>query len=105
MVSGKPAGIKGGGVVWFAGPLAGRWLFAARGKFRGEPRRDETGRDLPDTGARRLYNGNVREFNNRCEMFPTNILASMFHFERAEFFEIESAVERAASKVDLGGTK
>jgi len=53
--------------------------------------------------ARRLYNGNVREFNNRCEMFPTNILASMFHFERAEFFEIESAIERAAPKVDLGG--
>ncbi|MGB2754448.1 MAG: LemA family protein [Phycisphaerae bacterium] len=53
--------------------------------------------------ARRLYNGNVREFNNRCEMFPTNILASMFHFERAEFFEIESAIEREAPKVDLGG--
>jgi len=53
--------------------------------------------------SRRLYNGNVREFNNRCEMFPTNILASMFHFERAEFFEIESAIERAAPKVDLGG--
>jgi LemA protein len=53
--------------------------------------------------ARRLYNGNVREFNNRCEMFPTNILASMFHFEKAEFFEIESAIERAAPTVDLGG--
>ena len=65
----------------------------------------EKGRDLPDTGARRLYNGNVREYDNRCEMFPTNVLASMFHFEKAEFFEIESAVERAASKVDLGGTK
>jgi len=53
--------------------------------------------------SRRLYNGNVREFNNRCEMFPTNVLASMFHFERAEFFEIESAIERQAPKVDLGG--
>jgi LemA protein len=53
--------------------------------------------------ARRLYNGNVREFNNRCEMFPTNVLASMFHFEKAEFFEIESAVEREAPTVDLGG--
>jgi len=36
-------------------------------------------------------------------MFPTNVLASMFRFERAEFFEIESAVEREAPKVDLGG--
>jgi LemA protein len=53
--------------------------------------------------ARRLYNGNVREYNNRCEMFPTNMLASMFHFEKGEFFEIESAVERAAPTVDLGG--
>jgi len=49
--------------------------------------------------SRRLYNGNVREYNNRCEMFPTNILASMFHFERAEFFEIESAIERQTPKV------
>ena len=55
--------------------------------------------------SRRLYNGNVREFNNRCEMFPTNILASMFHFEKAEFFEIETAVEREAPKVDLGGDR
>jgi len=53
--------------------------------------------------SRRLYNGNVREFNNRCEMFPTNMLASMFHFEKAEFFEIESAVERQAPTVNLGG--
>jgi LemA protein len=53
--------------------------------------------------SRRLYNGNVREFNNRCEMFPTNILASMFHFAKAEFFEIESAIEREAPKVGLGG--
>ena len=53
--------------------------------------------------SRRLYNGNVREFNNRCEMFPTNVLASMFHFARAEFFEIETAIERAVPTVDLGG--
>ena len=53
--------------------------------------------------SRRLYNGNVREYNNRCEMFPTNVLARMFHFQSAEFFEIESAIERAAPSVDLGG--
>jgi hypothetical protein len=29
----------------------------------------------------------------------------MFHFERAEFFEIESAIERQAPKVDLGGAQ
>jgi len=54
--------------------------------------------------ARRLYNGNVREFNNRCEMFPTNVLASMFHFAKAEFFEIESAVEREAPTVGFNAT-
>ncbi len=54
--------------------------------------------------ARRFYNANVRDYNNRCEMFPTNIMAGMFGFERAEFFEVESAVERALPRVDLGGS-
>jgi LemA protein len=53
--------------------------------------------------SRRFYNANVRDYNNRCEMFPTNIMAGMFHFEPAEFFEIDAAIERAAPAVDLGG--
>ena len=53
--------------------------------------------------ARRFYNANVRDYNNRCEMFPTNVLASPFQFKPAEFFEIDSAVERQAPSVDLGG--
>jgi LemA protein len=53
--------------------------------------------------ARRFYNANVRDYDNRCQMFPTNLVAGMFKFERAEFFEIESALERAAPQVDLGG--
>jgi len=53
--------------------------------------------------ARRFYNANVRDYNNRCQMFPTNLMAGMFKFEPAEFFEIETAVEREAPKVDLGG--
>ena len=52
--------------------------------------------------ARRFYNANVRDYNNRCQMFPTNLLAGMFHFAPEEYFEIESAVERAAPTVDLG---
>lgn len=52
--------------------------------------------------VRRFYNANVRDYNNRCQMFPTNLMASMFHFEPAEFFEIESALQREAPKVDLG---
>jgi LemA protein len=53
--------------------------------------------------ARRFYNANVRDYNNRCQMFPTDLLAGMFHFEAAEFFEIESAIQREAPQVDLGG--
>jgi LemA protein len=53
--------------------------------------------------ARRFYNANVRDYNNRCQMFPTNLMAGMFRFEPAEFFEIEEAIQRAAPQVDLGG--
>ena len=53
--------------------------------------------------ARRFYNANVRDYNNRCEMFPTNLIAGMFHFEPAEFFEIDAAIERAAPAVGLSG--
>ena len=52
--------------------------------------------------SRRFYNANVRDYNNRCEMFPTNLMAGMFKFESEEFFEIESAVERAAPSVGFG---
>jgi len=36
-------------------------------------------------------------------MFPTNVMAGMFRFEPAEFFEIEAALERAAPQVGFGG--
>jgi len=52
--------------------------------------------------ARRFYNANVRDYNNRCEMFPTNLMAGMFKFEPAEFFEIESAVQREVPSVGFG---
>jgi len=51
--------------------------------------------------VRRFYNANVRDYNNRCEMLPTNVLARMFRFEQAEFFEIETAVERQVPPVNL----
>jgi LemA protein len=50
---------------------------------------------------RRFYNANVRDYNNRCEMFPTSVVASVFGFQKAEFFEIESAVERGPVRVNL----
>jgi len=53
--------------------------------------------------ARRFYTATVRDYNNRCQMFPTNVMAGMFRFEPAEFFEIEAALERAAPQVGFGG--
>ena len=51
--------------------------------------------------ARRYYNGTVRDNNNLVEAFPSNIIASIFKFTQAEFFEIELAIQRTAPNVDL----
>ena len=51
--------------------------------------------------ARRYYNGAVRDNNNLIESFPPNIVANMFRFELAEFFEIELASQRSAPDVSL----
>lgn len=50
--------------------------------------------DLTDTenkiqAARRFYNGNVRDFNTKVEVFPTNIFASMMGFTKRAFFDID----------------
>jgi LemA protein len=56
--------------------------------------------------SRRFYNANVREFNERVQSVPSNLVASMFGFKAEEFFEIEEA-DRAtveqAPRVDFGG--
>ena len=44
--------------------------------------------------ARRFFNSATREFNNACEVFPSNILAGMFNFKRAAMYE---ATENRAS--------
>jgi len=45
--------------------------------------------------ARRFYNSNVREFNRRVQAFPSSMIAGMFHFEPAEFFEIPESIREA----------
>ena len=52
--------------------------------------------------ARRFYNGNVRDYRNKTQAFPSNIVAGMFGFppEAEEFFEVDP-VEREAVKVDI----
>jgi LemA protein len=49
--------------------------------------------------ARRYYNGTVRDFNILVEAFPSALVASMFGFKLAEFFEIEAVAEREVPSV------
>lgn len=51
--------------------------------------------------ARRFYNANVRDLNTRIEIFPSNLIAQMFGFQKAEFFEIEDTGIRNAPEVKL----
>lgn len=51
--------------------------------------------------ARRFFNANVRDLNTRIEVFPSNLIAGLFHFERESFFEVESSVIREAVDVSL----
>ena len=51
--------------------------------------------------ARRYYNGAARNLNIACESFPSVIVARMFAFNLAEFFEIEDAEDRAVPKVSF----
>jgi LemA protein len=51
--------------------------------------------------ARRYYNGAVRIYNICVESFPTNVVAKLGGFRAAEFFELETATEREAPKVEF----
>ena len=51
--------------------------------------------------ARRFYNGNVRALNTRVEAFPSSLIASMFNFTKADYFEIDDPAVRAPVAVDF----
>jgi len=51
--------------------------------------------------ARQSYNDQVLFFNNKIQMFPSNMVAGMFNFKVEEFFEIEEEGEREVPKVDF----
>ncbi|MDD5342613.1 MAG: LemA family protein [Patescibacteria group bacterium] len=60
--------------------------------------------ELSDTenkiqAARRFYNGNVRDFNIKIQVFPNNLVAGMLGFGKREFFEIENEAEKKAPEV------
>jgi LemA protein len=51
--------------------------------------------------ARRFYNGNVRDYKNKCESFPSNLIAGMFGFQAREFFTVSPSV-REVPDVEFG---
>lgn len=59
----------------------------------------ELQRELSDTenkiqSSRRFYNGNVRDFNTKIQVFPTNLIAKQLGFISRKFFEVEEAAQR-----------
>jgi LemA protein len=51
--------------------------------------------------GRRFYNNNVRALNTRVEAFPSSIIAGMFGFAKADYFEVDDPAERAPVSVDF----
>ncbi len=51
--------------------------------------------------ARQAFNDAVMRYNNKCEMVPSNLVAGMFGFERAEFFEVEDEAQREPVEVQF----
>jgi LemA protein len=55
--------------------------------------------------ARRYYNGTVRNLNTAVESFPSNLVAKLFTFVQAEFFDIDDVKDRQAPQVRMGSEK
>jgi LemA protein len=55
--------------------------------------------------SRRFYNGNVRDLNTRIEVFPSNIIASLFNFKHAEYFEIDEVAATRPPEVKIEESK
>ena len=51
--------------------------------------------------GRRYYNATVRDYNTKIETFPQSIIAGMFNFKRASYFEAQGA-SRDVVSVDFG---
>ena len=51
--------------------------------------------------SRQFYNDSVTMFNTKLEVFPSNIIANMFHFKARELFEVENEEAKKNVKVDF----
>jgi LemA protein len=52
--------------------------------------------------GRRYYNANVRVYNTKVESVPTNLIANIFKFEKATYFEVNDPAVRQAPNVSFG---
>jgi LemA protein len=64
-------------------------------------------RELTETedriaAGRRYYNANVRVYNTRVESVPSNVVANLFHFEKATYFEVSDPSVRQTPNVSFG---
>lgn len=51
--------------------------------------------------SRRYYNGTVRELNIKIESFPSNLIASIFSFEKFDFFALTDDSDRMVPEINL----
>jgi LemA protein len=51
--------------------------------------------------SRQFYNDSVLRYNNKTQMFPSNMVAGMFSFKAGEFFETAAPAEREVPKVSF----
>ena len=49
--------------------------------------------------ARQFYNDALLSYNNLIDLFPSNIIASIFNFKKIDFFKIDNVEERKAPQV------
>ncbi len=51
--------------------------------------------------SRKYYNGTVRTYNTKTEVFPSNIIAGLFKFTRKPLYEVDDAAKRENVKVQF----
>ena len=52
--------------------------------------------------ARQFYHDVVMKYNTKLEVFPSNLIAGMFHFEQAQSFSVTDQQDREAPRVNFG---
>jgi len=60
-----------------------------------------TGTESKIAYARQFYNDMVMKFNQKQQVFPSNIIANLFSFKEKEYFEIEEPAAREPVKVSF----